>query len=172
MEAAAETNRRSIQPDTAMAPIPEAEEGAVELADRTEVDVVVAEKIAVPADIEMAVLPEEVRAVEISAQEDPATSAVPEKEGMVGAEMLTIPEYGLMTFITEEEEEEASAGPPLTPSGADEMNRDEFGLRPSLTPGAKGEAMDGISIDAGDLFTFSLEPSGGRKKFYFCCRFV
>ena len=67
-----------------MAPIPEAEEGAVELADRTEVDVVVAEKIAVPADIEMAVMPEVVRVVEeISAQEDPATSADPTDEPQI-----------------------------------------------------------------------------------------
>ena len=75
---------QNLAADTAMTPIPETEEGTVEPADRTEVDATVTVKIFVPADIEMAVMPEVVRVVEeISAQEDPATSADPTDEPQI-----------------------------------------------------------------------------------------
>ena len=126
--------------------IPEMEEGAVEPADRmasiSEVDTVVTkaitiladigmgaipDDIAVPENVEMVIMPEEVSAVEeISYQEDPVTSALPKKEVMGEAEMLTIPENVLMASITKEEE--ALAEPPPMPGGSNEVDGDEFGF--------------------------------------------
>ena len=60
------------------------------------------DEITVSADVDMAVLPEEVRAVEeVTDKGNLVTSALQEREGMVEGEMLTIPEDILMASITE-----------------------------------------------------------------------
>ena len=47
------------------------------------------DEITVPADVDMAVLPDELRAVEeVTDQGNPITSPLPEREGMVKAKML------------------------------------------------------------------------------------
>lgn len=62
----------------------------------------------------MVIMPEKVSAVEeVTAQGDPVTAAIPEKEVMVEAEALTITDYIVMAPIAEEEE--ALAEPPPTP---------------------------------------------------------
>ena len=72
---------------------------------------IVAEEIAVPVDIAMAVTSEEVSAEEeASAPVDPVKTAITEKGWMVKAEALTIPDEIVLAPITKEEEEIRTGG--------------------------------------------------------------